>query len=138
MSLNIIFIGYLPPASDRPFQEAYNTILMATPRIMFASLIAYLIGELSNAHIMSWLKAKTNGSKLRRRTIGSTIIGQGLDTVIFIIIAFWGIFETSTIIALIVSNYVLKVEIEILFTPVTYRVVSKLKKVESTQTSSPS
>lgn len=137
LSINILFVGYLPAASDRPLQQAYSDILMGTPRIMLASLLAYLIGSMSNATLMSWIKAKTAETKLWLRTISSTIVGQALDTVVFILIAFYGIFETDTIIALIISNYILKVGIEILFTPVTYWVVGKLKKVESTQTSQP-
>jgi uncharacterized integral membrane protein (TIGR00697 family) len=131
LSINILFIGYLPAASDWPLQQAYNDILMGTPRIMLASLIAYLIGSLSNANIMAWIKAKTAGSKLRLRTISSTLVGQGLDTIVFILIAFYGIFDTSTIIALIISNYMLKVGIEIIMTPATYGVVKWLKEKES-------
>lgn len=131
VSINIILIHYLPAASDRPYQEAYNVILMGTPRIMIASLIAYLIGSLTNAQIMARIKVKTAGSKLRLRTISSTIIGQGLDTVIFVLIAFYGIFENSTIFALIVSNYILKVGIEIVMTPITYAVVTRLKERET-------
>jgi queuosine precursor transporter len=131
LSINILIIGYLPAASDRPLQQAYSDILMGTPRIMFASLIAYLCGSLSNASIMAWIKEKTAGSKLRLRTISSTLVWQALDTVIFILIAFYGIFEMDTIIALIVSNYILKVGIEVLMTPVTYMVVGRLKEVDN-------
>lgn len=95
-----------------------------------ASVIAYFIGEFVNSYILAKLKIWTNGSKLWTRTIWSTIVWQGLDTVLFIMIAFYGVFDMTTITALIVSNYILKVSIEIIFTPLTYRIVHKVKKIE--------
>jgi len=130
MSGIIILVGYLPSASDRPYQEAYMHILWLTPRIVLASLIAFFAGEFSNAYIMAKMKVWSKGQKLRQRTIGSTIIGEFLDTILFVFIAFWGIMPISVLRAILISNYFFKVGIEVLFTPITYKIVHFLKKEE--------
>lgn len=130
LSLVIIGVGLLPSDASRPLQQSYMDILWFAPRIIIASIIAYLIGEFINSYLLAKIKIATHGTKLWLRTIWSTIIGQWLDTIIFVLIAFWVVFDTSTIIALIVSNYILKVSIEIIFTPVTYRVIAKVKAYE--------
>jgi hypothetical protein len=127
MSFIIILVGLLPPGAGWDNQEAYEKILGLTPRIVFASLIAYLVGEFSNSIILARLKVFFEGKKLWVRTIGSSIVGQGLDTVIFIFIAFYGLFP---IWILIISNYIFKLLVEIAFTPFTYVIVNWLKKVE--------
>lgn len=129
-SLTIYIVGLLPPAADWPNQQAYQTVLGLTPRIVLASLTAYLIGEFSNSFVMAKLKIKTKGKMLWLRTVSSTLVGQGLDTAIFCVIAFYGVFPNEVLIAIIVSNYVMKVVLEVLFTPVTYAVTNHLKKVE--------
>lgn len=126
----IIIVGMLPPSPDWPNQEAYNTILGLAPRIVLASIVAYFAGEFINSFLLAKLKITTKGKYLWSRTIGSTLIGQMLDTVIFIAIAFWGLLPTEVLISLVISNYIFKVAMEVLFTPVTYYVVNKLKKVE--------
>ncbi|MDD2515955.1 MAG: queuosine precursor transporter [Candidatus Gracilibacteria bacterium] len=131
MSIIIIIVGILPPAQNWPYQEAYSNILGLTPRIVVASLIAYFVGEFSNSYTLSKLKIFTKGKILWARTIGSTIIGELLDTLIFITIAFYGVFETNILIMLLVSNYVFKVGVEIMFTPITYFFINKLKKAEN-------
>ena len=130
MSFVFILVSYLPPASDWPYQEDYQNILGATPRIVFASLVAYLLGSFSNAIVLAKMKIWTNGNKLWARTIGSTLIGQLIDSSIFIFIAFFGVFSNSLIITLIISNYIFKSLVEIIFTPLTYKVVAFLKKSE--------
>lgn len=130
MSLTFIIVGALPPAADWPNQEAYNKILGLTPRIVIASLIAYFAGEFSNSFTLAKLKLITNGQRLWLRTIGSTLIGQVVDTALFILIAFTGVVPNSLLWTLIVSNYLFKCGVEILFTPVTYAVTGWLKQQE--------
>lgn len=131
MSVVFIIIGKLPPAVDWGNQDAYEKILGLTPRIVSASLIAYFLGEFSNSFILAKMKIWTKGKWLWTRTIGSTLVGELVDSTLFICIAFWGILPSSLLITLIISNYVFKTAIEILFTPVTYKVVRFLKKKES-------
>jgi queuosine precursor transporter len=130
MSFTLGIIGLIKPASGWDYQEAYMAILGQTPRIVTASLIAYFAGEFSNSYILAKMKVLTRGKFLFARTIGSTIIGQGIDTVIFVIIAFLGVYDNSMVLLIIISNYIFKVSLEILFTPITYKVVNTLKKAE--------
>lgn len=123
-------VAFLPSDPDWPFQSAFESILLATPRIVMASIVAYFAGEFANSYVMSKMKIASQGQQLWKRTIGSTIIGQMLDTAIFIILAFWGSFHSGLIAKLIISNYLLKVGIEICSTPATYRVVAFLKRHE--------
>ena len=130
MSLVFIIIGRLPSAEGWNNQNAYDLILGITPRIVLASLVAYACGEFSNSYVLAKMKIWTKGKMLWARTIGSTIVGEFLDSIIFIIIAFYGIWPNSLLITLIISNYIFKTAVEILFTPVTYKVVDFLKKKE--------
>jgi hypothetical protein len=131
MSLVFFMIQTLPPAKDWPNQEAFSVILGFVPRIVLASLIAYFVGEFSNSYTLSKLKIYTRGRFLWLRTIGSTIIGQGLDTFLFCFIAFYGKFPAELLIAVIISNYIIKCGVEILFLPLTYATVGFLKKMEN-------
>lgn len=132
MSVTFIIVGALPPAADWPHQDAFNQILGLTPRIVLASLIAYFAGEFSNSFTLAKLKIVTNGQQLWLRTIGSTLLGQVVDTTLFILIAFAGVegFSSSLLWTLIVSNYLFKCGVEILFTPVTYWITGWLKQQE--------
>lgn len=131
MSATIIIVWLLPAAKDWPFQNDYNNILWLTPRIVIASLIAYFIWEFSNSYTLAKIKIWMNGKYLWIRTIWSTLIWELFDTIIFILIAFYGAFSTNIIIWLLISNYIFKVWIEVLFTPITYWIVWKLKKIEN-------
>ncbi len=111
-------------------QQAYQAILGFTPRLLLASFTAYLVGEFLNSFVLARLKVQTKGRFLWLRTISSTIVGEGADSVIFISIAFWGIFAPSDIGVAILSQWVFKVVYETLATPLTYLVVNKLKKIE--------
>ena len=115
-------------------QDAFATVLSTTPRVFAASLIGYLFGEFSNSMILSKLKVKTQGKNLWLRTIGSTIVGEAFDTVIFISISFLGTMPTSTLFQMMLFQYLFKVCYEIIFTPVTYAVVRKIKKIENIDT----
>ncbi|MEK7588878.1 MAG: queuosine precursor transporter [Patescibacteria group bacterium] len=130
MSFVFIVVGKLPPAADWGNQEAYNAILGYTPRIVFASLIAYLAGSFSNSFVMAKMKIFTQGRKLWARTIGSTVVGELVDSTLFILIAFLGVLPNSLLLTLIVSNYIFKTLVEVVLTPVTYKVVNFLKKKE--------
>lgn len=131
MSLVFIVVGKLPSAPDWNNQNAYDLILGLAPRIVIASLIAYACGEFSNSYILAKMKIWTKGKMLWARTIGSTLVGEFIDSILFIIIAFWGILPNSLLITLIISNYIFKTSIEILFTPITYKIVNLLKKKEN-------
>jgi queuosine precursor transporter len=130
MSLTLIIVGALPPAADWQYQTAYEQILGLTPRIVIASLIAYFVGEFSNSLILAKLKIFTCGKWLWSRTIASTLIGQLLDTGFFVLIGFTGVVPNSLLWTLIVSNYLFKCGVEILFTPITYVLTSWLKRQE--------
>jgi len=130
MSLIFFIIGKLPAAGGWENQEAYDKILGLTPRIVIASLIAYFSGEFSNSYVLAKLKIATSGRWLWTRTISSTIVGEGVDTLLFISIAFWGILPNYLILTLIISNYIFKVGFEVIITPLTYSIVNFLKKNE--------
>jgi len=131
MSLTLLVIGLMKPAAGWDLQEEYMAILGQTPRIITASLVAYFAGEFSNSYILAKLKVRTKGRWLALRTIGSTVIGQGIDTVIFVMIAFWGVYDPGLVGLIILSNYIFKVALESAFTPVTYKVVGALKRAEN-------
>lgn len=130
MSLVLWVVQLLPPAPDWPNQEAYESLLGFVPRIVLASLVAYFAGAFSNAFILSKLKIRTKGKFLWVRTIGSTIIGEGIDTAIFCFVAFYGLYPADVLLAIILSNYFFKTGVEVIFTPVTYKIVHFLKKHE--------
>ena len=130
MSLMIMIVGWLPSDPQRVFQTDYNNILALAPRIFIWSIVAYFVGEFLNSYILAKMKVAMGGKKLWMRTIGSTLVGEFFDTIIMITIAFWGLFPLATFVTIIVSNYIFKVLVEILFTPVTYKVVARLKHHE--------
>jgi hypothetical protein len=111
-------------------QAAYAAVLGMTPRVVAASLIAYLAGELVNSIVLSRLKVLTQGRRLWLRTIGSTIAGEGIDTVIFITIGFWGLMPSGELGMMILAQYLWKVAYEAAVTPLTYRMVSWVKRYE--------
>lgn len=115
-------------------QEAFATVMGTTPRVAAASFIGYLFGEFSNSMVLSKLKVATKGKKLWVRTILSTLVGEGFDSVIFITVSFWGTMDNKTIFQMILFQYLFKVGYEIIFTPATYAIVNKLKKVEGVDT----
>lgn len=130
-----IYIGGLvTPAPFWQNQAAYNTILGFTPRLLLASFAAYLVGEFTNSFILAKLKIATKGRWLWTRTIGSTLIGEGFDTVIFITIAFWGIIPSSMLLISILTQWIFKVAYEVLATPFTYLIVGFLKRKEGMDT----
>jgi len=132
-TLTFGLVNTLPAPTDEFSQksaEAFSTILGLVPRIVLASLVAYFVGEFVNSYILARLKVATNGRWLALRTIGSTLVGQGLDTAIFLLVAFYGVWDNSLLWTVFVSNYIFKVGIEVLFTPLTYAAVGFLKHNE--------
>ncbi|MGG6296048.1 queuosine precursor transporter [Leptolyngbya sp. AN02str] len=130
MSVTFALVGALPPAADWELQDAYMSILGQTPRIVLASLIAYFAGNFSNAYTLSKLKLKTRGRWLWLRTISSTLIGQLIDTGLFVAIAFAGLLPNSLLWTIVLSNYIFKCGVEVLCTPLTYAIVNWLKRQE--------
>ena len=135
--------GVLPAASfwtagvyDNPEQadQAYRAILGFTPRLLVASFLAYLVGEFLNSFVLAKMKVRTEGRYLWMRTIGSTIVGQGADSLIFITVAFYGILPTSALMTAVVSQWLVKSAYEALATPLTYWVVNSLKRSEGIDT----
>jgi queuosine precursor transporter len=129
--LTFTVVTALPPAHVWPNQEAFAAVLGVVPRIVLASFIAYLVGEFSNSFVLAKLKIATSGRFLWMRTIGSTLIGEGADTLIFCCIAFAGTIPAHDLMLMIIFNYVFKCGTEIVFTPVTYAVVGFLKRHEN-------
>lgn len=133
---NIFFIAFtslgiiLPTVSDQQvISEAYKTVFLQTPRILGASLVAFIVGEFSNSFVLEKIKQKTKGKHFWLRTIGSSVVGHFLDTSIFLIIAFLGVVEFKELVLMIVIQYVIKLGIEALCaTPFAYMFVSKIKK----------
>ena len=120
-----------PPAAGWPHQAAYETVFGGTPRIVAASLVAYFSGEFCNSFVLAKLKLVTSGRLLWSRTIGSTIVGEAVDSVIFYPLAFLGVWPNDLVVRVMITNYLLKVLWEVLMTPFTYRIVNFLKRAES-------
>ena len=120
----------LPPASFWQGQPAYEQILGYTPRLLVASFIAYLIGEFANSIVLAKMKIATRGRWLWTRTIGSTLVGEGLDSMVFISIAFFGTIPSSALTSTIITQWLMKSAYEALVTPLTYLAVNFLKRQE--------
>lgn len=122
------------PALDSDVQNAYERILGYTPRILAASFLAYLVGEFANSFVLAKMKIKTKGRFLWTRTIGSTIVGEGLDALVFITIAFGGTMPWALIGGIILTHWLVKTGYEVVATPFTYMVVNFLKRKEGIDT----
>ena len=120
----------LPPAKGWDGQSAYEQVFGQVPRIVFASIVAFWAGEFVNSYVMARMKLLTRGKMLWTRTIGSTVVGQGVDSMIFYPLAFWGVWNTSQILTVMVTNWAMKVGWEAILTPVTYAVVGFVKRRE--------
>jgi len=123
-------VGVLPAAEGWENQAAYQAILGSTPRIVLGSLVAYFAGEFSNSLVLAKMKIWTQGRWLWTRTIGSTLVGEGVDSLLFVLIAFAGTIPWPLLWAVVVSNYLFKCGMEALMTPVTYWVTRFLKSAE--------
>lgn len=136
MGLTLWLVGRMPGEAtwqQATGQTAYDAILGGVSQggILIASLLAYFVGEFSNSFVLAKMKVWTTGRHLWARTIGSTLVGEGLDSVIFVVVAcVFGVFPWSIALSIIIANYIFKVGIEALFTPLTYAVVNRLKRAE--------
>jgi uncharacterized integral membrane protein (TIGR00697 family) len=124
----------MPPAPSWHNQQAFATVFGLVPRFGAASLIAYWAGEFTNSYTLARLKLLTGGRHLWTRTIGSTITGQLVDTIVLVLIAFWGVLTGRELLVMIASSYLFKVAYETLATPFTYLIVARLKRVEGVDT----
>lgn len=124
----------IPPNPDEPWnatlQPALEIVFGNTWRIVAASIVAYWVGDFVNSYVMAKMKLWTQGRLLWTRTIGSTICGQGADSLLFYPIAFYGIWTNDALLAVIAFNFAMKVTVEVVMTPVTYAVVNGLKRAE--------
>ena len=120
----------LPSAPGWQNQRAFATVFGFIPRILTASLIAFWAGEFANSYTMARMKLVTNGRMLWTRTIGSTVVGQAVDTVLVIALTFGGIYPVRTLLNIMATGYCLKVAYEVIATPLTYLVIHWLKRAE--------
>lgn len=120
----------LPAAPVFEAQQAYERILGSTPRFLVASFLAYLAGEFTNSIVLSRMKVWTRGRWLWTRTIGSTLVGQGVDTVVVLTIAFAGVLPAPVLGTMVLSHWLIKVVYEVIATPFTYLAVGYLKRKE--------
>ncbi len=133
----VVAIGIAQALPGAPFwdaQPAFDRILGSTPRILAASFIAYLFGEFANAFVLAKLKVATGGRWLWLRTIGSTVVGQALDSAVFITLAFAGTVPAGALPAIVLGQWAVKVVYEAVATPLTYAVVGWLKSREGLDT----
>lgn len=139
MSATFLVVGVAPPAADWPLQDAWVAVLGFVPRIVAASLVAYLVGQLLNAWVLVAIKARTGERKLWVRLLTSTVVGEFVDTVLFCTIAFgplgvWlggGSIPLPALLNYIAVGFVYKVAVEALLLPLTYRVIAGVKRVEA-------
>lgn len=125
MSLTFGAVAALPPQS-----AGFSALLGLVPRIVAASLIAYFAGEFANSYTLAKLKVATGGRRLWLRALGSTLVGEGADTVLFVLIAFYGLADAPPLLTVIISNYIFKLLVEVALLPVTYVIVNGLKRAE--------
>ncbi|KKL52175.1 hypothetical protein LCGC14_2288110, partial [marine sediment metagenome] len=130
MSFFYWLAAILPPAVFWEDQSAFKKFFQFAPRIAGASFVAYLVGSFLNAYVMSRMKVRTKGKHLWMRTIGSTVVGEGADSLVFNFVAFLGVFELGQVAFIAFSGFVLKTLYEIAATPLTYLIVGWLKRFE--------
>lgn len=130
MSLVLLVVGYLPPAPNWNHQSAYDQILGIVPRVVVGSILAYWAGEFANSYVMAKMKLWTKGRFLWTRTVGSTVVGQGVDSLVFVTIAFGGTVPGKVVVIISGSIYLAKVLYEVIATPITYIIVGFLKHAE--------
>jgi hypothetical protein len=122
-------VRYMPPAPEYTAQASYEAVLGFFPRIVAASLAAFLTGSFLNSFVLAKLKVKTKGKKLWLRLIGSTVVGELCDTVVFAFVAFGGILQGMNMVTYILIGWIFKTVVEIVFLPITYRVIDKMKQI---------
>lgn len=135
--MSTVVVG-MAPSPDEPWnatlQPALEVVFGNTWRIVAASMLAYWAGDFVNSYVLAKMKLRTGGRWLWTRTIGSTICGQGVDSLIFYPLAFYGLWTNDALLAVVAFNFAFKLGVEVLFTPLTYFVVGRLKKAEGVDT----
>ncbi|MFC1978456.1 queuosine precursor transporter [Chloroflexota bacterium] len=134
LAVGAFWVGGLLPSVIPEVQDAYRVIFGYAWRILLASFVAYLIGEFSNSFVLAKMKIRTSGRYLWARTIGSTVIGQGLDSAVFILIAFSGVLPWGDLGMMILTHWLFKTAYEAVATPFTYRIINYLKRKEGIDT----
>jgi queuosine precursor transporter len=129
-SIMATIVVAMPPAPSWNDQSAFATVFAQTPRIAAASIIAYLIGEFVNSFVLAKMKVADDGKRMGWRFVASTVCGQGVDSLIFYPLAFAGIWKMELLVTVILAQWGLKVLVEIVFLPITIRIVNALKRAE--------
>lgn len=134
MVLSFMSVINMPYPSDFNDNESFKLVLGTTPRVLIGSLLGFLIGGFLNSMVLSKLKVKTKGKYLALRTILSTIIGETADTFVFSIFVFIGTLPSAVIMGMVIGESIIKIIIEIVFTPVTYKIINRIKQIENEDT----
>jgi len=121
-----------PPADGWENQAAFEAVLGFVPRIVLASILGFLVGQLLNAYVLVWIKKRTQEKKLWARLMGSTVVGELADTLVFCTVAFYGVITGGDFLTYVIVGFVYKTAVEIILLPVTYRVIAYVKRREPT------
>ncbi|HEV8024275.1 MAG TPA: queuosine precursor transporter [Candidatus Nanopelagicales bacterium] len=121
-----------PPAQAWENQAAFEAVLGFVPRIVLASILGFLVGQMLNAYVLVWIKRRTQEGKLWARLLGSTVVGEFADTLVFCTIAFYGVITGGDFITYVIVGFTYKTAVEVILLPVTYRVIAFIKKREPT------
>ena len=131
-AITFFLVQISPPAADWPNQEAFESVLGFVPRIVLASVLGFLVGQMLNAYVLVKIKERTREKKLWARLLGSTVVGEFADTLVFCTIAFYGVITGGDFLTYVIFGFVYKTTVEIILLPVTYRVIAYVKKREPT------
>jgi len=131
-AVTFLLVQASPPADGWENQAAFEAVLGFVPRIVAASVLGFLVGQLLNAYVLVWIKERTKERKLWARLLGSTVVGQFADTLVFCTIAFYGVITGGDFITYVVVGFIYKTSVEVILLPVTYRVIDFVKRREPT------
>jgi len=121
-------VTVLPPADGWDMQDAYTAVVGFVPRIVLASLCAFIVGELLNSYVLVWIRQRTGGRMLWLRLVGSTVVGEFADTLVFCTVAFFGVITGGEFVNYVITGYLYKTLLEVVLLPITYRAVAYLKR----------
>ena len=121
-----------PPADAYEHQAAFEAVLGFVPRIVLASVLGFVVGQLINAYVLVWIKERTAEGSLWKRLLGSTAVGQLADTLVFCTVAFYGVITGSEFVTYVIVGYLYKTAVEVLLLPVTYQAIKVVKRHEPT------
>ena len=137
-AITFFLVQMSPPAVGWENQAAFEAVLGFVPRIVLASVLGFLVGQMLNAYVLVWIKRRTQERKLWARLLGSTVVGEFADTVVFCTIAFYGVITGGDFLTYVVVGFVYKTAVEVILLPVTYRVIAFVKRREPTYELAPS